>query len=223
MRQLLSNLQAGLSSLPSSSIASSSASLPPPLSSNSVENLGHSLLQLQSSLEQLQQPLSSLATLLTRESTLTSSRANTRNSANSNTNQRNEAQQLATQISPLLEQVGVLCLLLSSSLSSVRMGDAPGKATAIPPPSQNLPALPRVGQPNNNNNPNTTASTAPLNATNLPQAIQVSMPLFTVAPRNASGASAPPPNTSSQVNTPPNNILATVCIDRALPYLPPFI
>eukprot|EP01117_Protostelium_nocturnum_P005935 TRINITY_DN2135_c2_g1_i2.p1 TRINITY_DN2135_c2_g1~~TRINITY_DN2135_c2_g1_i2.p1 ORF type:complete len:598 (-),score=246.37 TRINITY_DN2135_c2_g1_i2:135-1928(-) len=196
LRHLLSNLSQSISLLPSSvlpssSIASSTLSSDPTSSTSSstvstsaVENAGICLGQLANSFEQIHPALSTLSNLLKNESSITSNNRNNNNNNNNNSNgngtvspssfSREQVEGLSAQMSTLLEQMSSISSLLSNCLSTIRMGETPGRGQAIPPSTSIRNHF--VGD-------------------SIPQgAIQVSMPLFTVNPRAGIQIPAQAPN-----------------------------
>lgn len=184
VRTLLNNVNTSIQNMvsPSSSASSTtttSTTSTTSTSPNTVESLGGFLNQLDSSFTQIHPSLSRLSSLLQQESTLATQQ------------ERTEAQQLSVHLGSILQQLGVLSIILSSSVSSLQMGNAPGTARAESPGSQQRHVLSPTGNisihiqndvgvpiapsqnPPNQNGP-----------TPIRSPISVNMPLFTVSPRN---------------------------------------
>jgi hypothetical protein len=122
LRQLLENLTNDVSYFQSTSgnpTTTTTTSTPP--GQNSVENVGVYLSQAENAFNQLQPSISRLFTLLQQESSLYELQL------------REEANSLSSSLSPLLQQLGLSLLLISSSLGSLQMGAAPSHATVHAP------------------------------------------------------------------------------------------
>ncbi len=99
-----------MSSIPTTSITPATNANP-----NTVENVGHFLSQLSAASASLHPYITRLSSLLQQESTLQLPAA------------RDETQQLASQLFPLMQQLGSLLLLFSNTLASLRMGTTAGE------------------------------------------------------------------------------------------------
>jgi hypothetical protein len=109
----VTNLNTAISQLPAVS-STSTTSTRSTNTSNVVESLGSFLADASSSATSALPHIQELANQLQSESSLQDSTT------------RNQVQQQAHAIAPILQQLGSLFIMLSTSLSTVQMGNAPG-------------------------------------------------------------------------------------------------
>ncbi len=162
VRQLLSGIDASLSGIQS---PSTSPSTIPTNTSNPVEHLGSLLSHSTSLFARIQPSVSRLSNSLQQESSLEG-------------DARREAQRLSTQLSPVFQHLGQLFQMLSSSLSSVQLGEKPGNVTYT------TKANTTTGTANSSTNTSNSGAIQP---------VQVSVPLYTVSQRQPNTVNPNPP------------------------------
>lgn len=188
----LNNLNNSISQLQSSSTHQTSTTTQTSTNTNNIENTGSYLSQIDSAFLNIHPFLSHLASLLSQESSLQASR-------------RTEAQNLASQLGPIFQNLGTILLSISSSISSIQMGSEPGTGQ-ISAPRRVVAASGNIGVAIPRTIPNQTTPQGEQATNTQGQPIEVSMPLFTVSQREQ--------NQSGDTNTRPapnlNNLFATI-------------
>ncbi|PRP85147.1 ubiquilin-1-like isoform 1 [Planoprotostelium fungivorum] len=146
LRSQISVLRSSIATLPTWAFPRDSpgtlSEFPMSSTTSSVDSLGQCMSQLSTSVNRLLPVLSTLSHELMEDGRAGS--FNDNNSQPRTSQERLRTQQLATQLSPVMEQLGHLFLSFSESLYTLRMGENPGSSHVSPPTRSTQNARPTV-------------------------------------------------------------------------------